>query len=820
MNDKFLGLVIQDYIIEKHIGDGCIGSVYCARRTIGDVDNLRAIKFIKNDEQVKDGWENEITKVIKLGIAPGVVKYYTHGTQIVAGEEYIFIILDYIPGKSLKELVEEKQITIPLIVDVLEKVLAVLHACKQVNIEHADLHWGNIIVEDYNPILVNPEQRGIWVTDFGYLTAIKSCDILNDFNGLNKIVQDCLRIIDFHTLDISQRNIHRILKNEIPRLLLETNPTVGDYVRNPKNILTKWKELYNKDENTILPSQKLGDYLVTESIYGRYDEWKNLFVPKFLAIDELLAKEISVLTGLRGCGKTMIFRRLTALYDIHLGPSNVPGAESFIGFYLNSRNIAEGFPWLPDNYEEKARNQVINFFHLSWCLEILDWLKEKAKIEKIDLSWLSNLFVKYYPHFFSSTNEGVYIVEHITTLINSEMEKSRLESRFHYEYHWELTDYNFLENLSKEIILHCGIGDKPVFFFLDDYSTPFVKSSIQRILNPIVFRRSPIVFFKVATESVESFESIGLNAKKLEEGHDYNLIDFGTQSMLIRESEKIKEMLSAILHPRIERHDFLKDRNLNLESILGKTKYDNNQLAHLIRSKKTDGKKELYQGFDVFCSVWSSSIRESISLFAEMISSVPNENLKVSNKNLIDDELQNRIYKETGGRLLNQIEAATSPMNDFYSIRSSDGVSYGSHLAEIMNAFQEIASYDLKNKDSKNQTKIYPKQARRIEIKGITKDLSLKAQEYYKGLIRYGLFIRDNRGKSVSGKIVPRLYLRGSLIPYFRLTFSKRDSITLSWDDFEQLLEKPQIFKENYIKRMSDKLGQQESLNLWDDQDE
>jgi hypothetical protein len=69
------------------------------------------------------------------------------------------------------------------------------------------------------------------------------------------------------------------------------------------------------------------------------------------------------------------------------------------------------------------------------------------------------------------------------------------------------------------------------------------------------------------------------------------------------------------------------------------------------------------------------------------------------------------------------------------------------------------------------------------------------AREIYRDLIRYGLFMRDNRGKSVRGAFVPRLYLRRLLLPYCTLALSKRDSVSLSCDNFRRLLLEPDAFK-------------------------
>jgi hypothetical protein len=69
------------------------------------------------------------------------------------------------------------------------------------------------------------------------------------------------------------------------------------------------------------------------------------------------------------------------------------------------------------------------------------------------------------------------------------------------------------------------------------------------------------------------------------------------------------------------------------------------------------------------------------------------------------------------------------------------------------------------------------------------------SKEIYKNLLRYSLFIEDPRGKSIRGKVVPRLYLRRSLIPFFNLTFSTRDSLRLDNKYLELLFLDPARFE-------------------------
>ena len=68
------------------------------------------------------------------------------------------------------------------------------------------------------------------------------------------------------------------------------------------------------------------------------------------------------------------------------------------------------------------------------------------------------------------------------------------------------------------------------------------------------------------------------------------------------------------------------------------------------------------------------------------------------------------------------------------------------------------------------------------------------------------MFIQDYRAKSVRGTAATRLYIRSLLIPYCRITFSKRDCISLEWSDFNRLLMTPNEFKDEYIKKIRNDL--------------
>jgi len=213
--------------------------------------------------------------------------------------------------------------------------------------------------------------------------------------------------------------------------------------------------------------------------------------------------------------------------------------------------------------------------------------------------------------------------------------------------------------------------------------------------------------------------------------------------------------------------------------------------------------------------MWSSYLRELIKIFSEMVSQEGEKNIQnnMSQKitPIISRENQNKVFRLAGGRFLNALSIATNPFKKrSVSVGKPMDYEYGKKLYEITTAFQEIAYFALKSKNAKNQKSNPPKQARKIELTTAIDKLDEESLELYRGLIRYGVFIKDHRGKSVRGTASVRLYLRSLLIPYCRLTFSKRDNISFEWKDLNEFLRNPETFKEGYIKKVATQLEREE----------
>jgi hypothetical protein len=173
----------------------------------------------------------------------------------------------------------------------------------------------------------------------------------------------------------------------------------------------------------------------------------------------------------------------------------------------------------------------------------------------------------------------------------------------------------------------------------------------------------------------------------------------------------------------------------------------------------------------------------------------------------VDAAVQDRAFRNRGGEWLNSHtrNEPTHPQKVRIELEKlkTAGISYslrgtyGDHLKAVVEAFVAAATHLLLGptytiKDGRGRREV-PRTAFRVEIIDEFRIDGLTAV-IYTDLIRYGLFMRDSRGKNVRGAFVPHLYLRRLLLPFATLALSKRDSVPLRCSEFKDLLLEPDRF--------------------------
>ncbi|MBU0576909.1 hypothetical protein KJ654_04625 [Patescibacteria group bacterium] len=801
--DPYIGITINDYCLMKKVGEGKIGSVYKAKRS-----NPPDVLACKVMPKLKDGWIKEIEKVVRLRGVPNIVAYHSHGSKFDKNNrQFAWVLWDFIDGINLRQYIEDPPWSLDLafIEGIAETIFKVLHACRAVEIEHGDLHEGNILISNPDSRLVG-SPRTIWISDFGYGGSHNELEPKDDYRQLFAIISSLLRKLDPPDLNPRDKILHQKMNEFLKKKVLEVDRTQGRYVGDSEALFEDFKMLAPEAERESAAATKgeevrgPGDYLWAEALGYRVDEWKNLFVPDFLAAQDLLSRNITILTGARGCGKTMAFRRITAFMDKLIGePSGVKGVEQFVGFYVNCRDLVEAFPWLPRRLNKGMQQQIMHYFHLSWFAEICKTLALYAADSHKSFGELDGFLTDIFGDKYHSLPWGADVLAHARAFLENEKERCRLSDlgKAGGLESWPLARVDFLDILQGQLESYVSwIEQKPIYFFLDDYTIPIVTREVQQVLNPIIFKRRNKLFFKVSTESTNSFERQGLHGKPLELRHDFELIDLATES-LHQDFNTKTVLLENIFKPRINRHELFKEKNLGLKDVFGKMSLCNNDLAKQMRES---GKRALYYGVNAFVGMWASDIRIMIQMFTEMLRDANGELEKDGLP--IPSKIQNKIYRATGGEFLESMGLVIDPSLWKRGPSSTKpGQQYGTHLKDIVEAFVHVSRYELTKGDLVgNQGRLNPKQAFRLEI--IDKfELPDDTKPYLEGLVRWHIFLQDWRGKSVRGMITPRLYLNRILIPFCNLTFSIHDHIQLTNEEFIDLLKNPKKFPGYWHKK-------------------
>ncbi|CCQ96061.1 putative serine/threonine-protein kinase Sps1 [[Clostridium] ultunense Esp] len=166
-------------IIEK-IGGGGMALVYKAKCRL--LNRNVAIKILRdefiNDEEFIKKFRRESQAAASLS-HPNIVNIYDVGVDKKNGHDIQYIVMEYIKGKTLKDVIREKgKLTVAETIDYSIQIAEALEHAHKNHIVHRDIKPHNIMVT---------EDERIKVTDFGIARAATASTVTNTSNVIGSV---------------------------------------------------------------------------------------------------------------------------------------------------------------------------------------------------------------------------------------------------------------------------------------------------------------------------------------------------------------------------------------------------------------------------------------------------------------------------------------------------------------------------------------------------------------------------------------------------------------------------------------------------------
>jgi|GEM_PF-1157169 len=627
---------IRNFSIENAAGRGFYGVTY--RALAGRFGEPKAVKVIPKSiyEFFGKDFEAECRSHYDLAqntehLAP-IEDYFDE--EIEFGEAVIpchVAVMKWVEGDTLFAMLEGKKVSeASVAAQISLDLLTLLDELQHGGKRHNDLHDKNIIIEHNENAprrtdRIHHQFRAVAV-DFGSIddASLSGDSRIGDLENVGKHIRSLTQKIRNHPASESDLNW---------RLAFALDQTARSLLRDPTSQRLSFSDLRSEIETLAIHRARVPVWhssLELKSLSEHYNAQtiESAYVPNLLVLpaDSTWSNQVQspgpqVISGMRGCGKTMLLKSL----DFHArafrgrqeSSSDVVSRlkkERFVGLFLACAKLLDQSSSAPNNLHVRLLvGYALSALRISQHLRDLD----------------RDLVDARFPNYIASSldeclSESIKAPENISEFKLEEL-LVRTQLRLAQE------DYLKLKSSPSNVfpifadvfgkISPDVFGESHILFLLDDVSTRFIsEETISELISALLFSSEKCSFkFTTEAQTLELVLKSPGRIEKANQGRDYTVFNLGSEvSRLIRgKGSSGKKFVSDVLKKRGKY--LLHEVRATPVQILG-DQYLSTIAASIGKAfEKPEGRKKIYWGLSAVTNLCVGDVGEVIRLYEDIL---------------------------------------------------------------------------------------------------------------------------------------------------------------------------------------------------------